>query len=138
MPKVPLLAAALLAVPGFLLGLTAPASATFNVCNKTSLAVRVAMGRFDGVDWTSEGWWIIQPRQCAGLVSGALNARYYYLYATDGAAGSWEGKTHFCIAPQQRFKAAGRGNCSGRGYDRRGFFTIDTGRAADWTQNLSN
>ncbi len=138
MPKIPLLAAAFLAAPGLMLGLTVPASAAFNVCNKTSLAVRVAIGRFDGVDWASEGWWTIQPRQCAGLIGGALDARYYYLYASDGAAGTWEGKTRFCVAPQARFKAAGRSNCGARGYDRRGFFAVDTGRAPDWTQNLSN
>jgi uncharacterized membrane protein len=134
MPRAPLLAAALLLASG----LSAPAWAAFNVCNKTSLAVRVAIGRFDGVDWTSEGWWTIQPRQCAGLLTGPLDARYYYLYASDGAAGIWDGKFHFCVAPAARFKAAGRGNCRGRGFDRRGFFPVDTGHAPDWTQNLSN
>ncbi len=121
-----------------LAGYAAPAQAGFNVCNKSNLPARVALGHFDGTHWSSEGWWTIQPNACAGILSGPLNARYYYLYATDGAAGAWEGKTHFCIAPEARFRAAGRANCAARGFDRRGFFEVDTGNKPDWTQTLSN
>ena len=46
------------------LALAGPALAAFNVCNKSSLAVRAAIGRFDGTSWTSEGWWTIQPKAC--------------------------------------------------------------------------
>jgi uncharacterized membrane protein len=127
----------ILAVTTLLLG-ASPALASFNVCNKSNLAARVALGRFDGTGWSSEGWWTIRPKACAGLLTGPLQGRYYYLYATDGAAGTWEGKTHFCVAPNARFKAAGRGNCAGRGFDRRGFFEVDTGKKPDWTQSLSN
>jgi uncharacterized membrane protein len=67
-----------------------------------------------------------------------LQARYYYLYAADGAAGTWEGKTHFCIAPASKFLIPGRNDCTKRGFDRRGFFEVDTGNAPDWTQTLSN
>ena len=72
-----------------LAGLAAPAEAAFNVCNKTDLATRVALGRFDGSHWTSEGWWTVKPRTCAGLITGPLDSRYYYLYATDSAAVKW-------------------------------------------------
>jgi uncharacterized membrane protein len=98
----------------------------------------VAIGRFDGTNWTSIGWWTVTPKACTELLTGPLEARYYYLYATDGAAGTWEGSTHFCIAPYIKFTVAGRANCSRRGFDRRGFFEVDTGGAADWTQILSN
>ena len=121
-----------------LAGLAAPAQAGFNVCNKSNLTARVAIGHFDGTNWSSEGWWTVAPKKCAGLLTGALDARFYYLYATDGAAGTWEGKTHFCVAPETRFRALGRANCAGRGFDRRGFFEVDTGKKPDWTQTLSN
>lgn len=111
--------------------------AAFNLCNKTKAAVRAAMGRFDGTQWTSEGWWTVQPGKCAGLINGPLQARFYYFYATDGA-GIWEGKTSFCVAARGSFKAEGRANCARRGFDRRGFSEVDTGRNADWTQTLSN
>jgi len=115
-----------------------PALAAFNVCNKSDLATRVALGRFDGTHWTSQGWWTVTPKTCARLLTGPLQARYYYLYATDGAGGSWEGKTHFCTAPGTKFLAPGRNDCGGRGYDRRGFFEVDTGKSPEWTQTLSN
>jgi uncharacterized membrane protein len=122
----------------FLLLGAGPAQAALNVCNKTALPTRIAMGRFDGTNWTSQGWWTIAPGSCSALLTGPLQARYYYLYASDGAGGTWEGKTHFCVAPQVKFLAPGRADCGKRGWDRRGFFEIDTGNQPDWTQSLSN
>ena len=58
--------------------------------------------------------------------------------ATDDAAGTWEGRTHFCVVPDSKFTIPGRANCGGRGFGQRGFFEVDTGGAADWTQTLSN
>lgn len=116
----------------------APARAAFKVCNQTNLPTRVAIGRFDGTKWTSQGWWTIKPRACAGIINGRLQGRYYYLYATDGGGGTWEGNVHFCVAPNPRFEAKGRENCAKRGFDRRGFFEVDTGKKLDWTQTLSN
>jgi uncharacterized membrane protein len=122
--------AALLAAP--------PAWAAFNVCNKSDIPTKVALGRFDGTHWTSQGWWTIAPKTCTRLLNGPLQARYYYLYATDGAGGSWEGKTRFCVAPGTKFLAPGRNDCTVRGLDQRGFFEVDTGKSPEWTQTLSN
>lgn len=119
------------------LALAGPAQAGLKVCNKSALPARVAIGRFDGTRWSSEGWWTVKPNQCNPILLGNLDSRFYYLYASDGAAGSWEGKTRFCVAPETKFKA-GRGDCAAHGYDARGFFQIDTGKRADWVQNLSN
>jgi uncharacterized membrane protein len=121
-----------------LCALAEPAFAAFTVCNKTSLPVRTAIGHFDGTNWTSEGWWAVQPNACVPILTGPLQGRFYYLYASDGAAGTWEGKTHFCVAPEKRFRSVGRDGCAKRGFDRRGFFEIDTGKKPDWTQTLSN
>jgi uncharacterized membrane protein len=115
-----------------------PAHAAFNICNKSALAARVALGRFDGTQWTSQGWWTVAPQTCARLLNGPLQARYYYLYASDGAGGTWEGKTHFCTAPDTKFLVAGRKDCASRGFDRRGFFEVDTGKSPEFTQSLSN
>ena len=115
-----------------------PALAAFKLCNKSSLAARVALGRFDGRQWTSQGWWTVAAGTCVQLLTGPLQARYYYLYASDGAGGTWEGKTHFCTAPDAKFLAPGRNNCAGRGFDRRGFFEVDTKASPEWTQTLSN
>ena len=130
-----------LAIALSLLGLACSAGsalAGFNICNKTGQDVRSALGRFDGTSWTSEGWWTVKAGSCAALLTGPLQGRFYYLYATDGASGIWDGKTRFCVAPEKRFKAVGRADCAKHGFDRRGFFEVDTGKRPDWTQSLSN
>jgi uncharacterized membrane protein len=129
---------ALLSSFAILLLTASPSLAAFKVCNKTALPVRAAIGRFDGTRWSSQGWWTVKARDCTDILTGPLQARYYYLYASDGGAGTWDGKFHFCAAPAKSFKAEGRGDCAKRGFDSRGFFQIDTGRNPDWTQNLSN
>src|SRR6478736_592359 len=97
-------------------GVASPAHAAFNVCNKTGQAVRTAIGRFDGTNWSSEGWWTVAPKSCTAILTGPLQGRFYYLYATDGAAGIWEGKTYFCVAPDKRYRAVGRSACAKRGF----------------------
>lgn len=115
-----------------------PAQAGFHVCNKTPRQTKVAIGLFDGRFWTSQGWWVIAPRTCQELVAGPLQARYYYLYATDEGAGSWDGHTAFCTTTADNFAIRGRADCEAHGFDRKGFFEIDTGQARDYTQTLSD
>lgn len=115
-----------------------PALAGFKVCNKTPHDAKVALGRFDGHAWTSQGWWTVAPKSCALLLTNPLDARYYYLYATDGAAASWDGRRGFCVASSDRFQIEGRADCEAHGYDRKGFFEVDTGQARDYTQTLSD
>jgi len=114
----------------------APTQAGFTVCNKAQHPAKVALGRFDGRDWMSEGWWTLKPGQCADVIKGPLVARYYYLYGTDDAAGVWDGATSFCTAPAGRFSISGRGNCAARGYDRKRFFRVDTNDNLNQTQTL--
>ena len=113
-----------------------PAMAGLKVCNKAQHPAKVALGRFDGRDWSSEGWWTIAPGACAPLIGKPLDARYYYLYAVDNASGVWDGGTSFCVGAAEKFTVAGRANCAGRGYDRRRFFRIDTQDNLDKVQNL--
>ena len=117
-----------------------PAQAALTICNKSTLPTRVAL-RDDLTAPTGPakaGGRSRSKHSVPAFLTGPLDARYYYLYATDGGAGIWEGKTHFCVAPQEKFLAPGRGDCAKRGFDRRGFFEMDTGGSADWTQTLSH
>ena len=113
-----------------------PARAGLTVCNKAAQPARVALGRFNGRDWMSEGWWTIAPAKCAVLIKTRLDARYYYLYGTDTASGVWDGGTNFCVAPGNDFSIVGRGDCASRGYDRKRFFQIDTQDNLDKVQVL--
>ncbi len=116
-----------------------PAEAGLNVCNKGAKPVKAAVGRFNGTRWISEGWFRIDGKKCAELIAGKLLARYYYLYASDGAVGTWDGGKSFCVGTGDGpFSIVGRGGCTERGYDRRGFFEIDTANQLTFTQNLSD
>lgn len=119
------------------LALACPAQAAFNLCNRTAHPAKVALGRFNGTDWMSEGWWTVQPRQCATLMGEKLKARFYYIYADTGAD-SWDGTRGFCVAQSDKFSIVGRADCAGRGYDRKLFFMVDTGEKLDYTQFLSD
>ena len=78
--------------------LAGSADARLAVCNKAARAASVALGRFNGTEWMSEGWWTIAPGTCADLIVSPLDARFYYLYASDGSSGMWAGSTAFCTA----------------------------------------
>jgi uncharacterized membrane protein len=80
----------------------------------------------------------VSAKECAELVPGPLHARYYYIFATDGAYGTWDGGTNFCVGPAAKFVITGRGACAAHGLDRRGFFEVDTGNQLNWTQVLSD
>jgi uncharacterized membrane protein len=114
-----------------------PARAELTVCNYTPQSAKVALGYFGGTAWSSRGWWFIPPRACREVLPGPLKARYYYLYATDDLAGTWDGHSGFCVAAANKFEIRGRANCASHGYDRKGFFRIDTGQASNYTQRLS-
>jgi uncharacterized membrane protein len=115
-----------------------PAEAALTVCNKSARPVKVAVGRYSGADWMSQGWWTIAPKACAAVVSASLESRFYYLFASDGGSGSWDGTHGFCVSSHETFRIRGRGNCLAHGLERKGFFEVDTGSAPDFTQTLSD
>jgi uncharacterized membrane protein len=121
-----------------LFALACPAEAALKLCNRTAHPAKAALGRFDGANWGSEGWWSIAPGKCATLVPAALDARYYYLYASDGGAGTWDGSFGFCVGATDKFTVTGRKDCAARGYARRGFYQVDTGHDTDVTKSLSD
>jgi uncharacterized membrane protein len=116
----------------------APAHADFRMCNNTANRVSVALAYTDGQNWTSEGWWNLKPADCDILLRGTLAAQFYYVYAMDERGGEWKGKAFMCTNDRE-FKIDGRQDCYVRGFDRTGFFEVDTGKdARDWTVQLTD
>ncbi len=114
-----------------------PALADLKLCNNTSSRVGVAIGYKDKDGWASEGWWTVEPNKCLPLLKGTLIARYYYVYAVDyDKGGSWGGKAVMCTR-DKIFTIRGLDNCVERGYQKSGFFEVDTGEETDWTISLS-
>ena len=131
-------AIAALAFVGAILFLPGLARADFRLCNNTSSRVSVALSYTDGQAWVSEGWWNIKAGACETLLRGPLAAQYYYVYAMDERGGEWKGKAFMCTRDRE-FRIDGRDDCFARGYDRTGFFEVDTGKdARAWTVQLTD
>jgi uncharacterized membrane protein len=114
-----------------------PAAANFRLCNNSSSRVGVAIGYKDAQGWTTEGWWNLPSRTCETLLKGNLAARYYYVYAVDyDRGGEWMGPAYMCTRDKE-FTIRGIDNCLARGYDRTGFFEVDTGQQSTWTVQLT-
>src|SRR6516165_5015191 len=126
------------ALAASLAGVATPAAADLRMCNNTANRVSVALAYTDGQQWVSEGWWNLKSLDCVTLLRGTLAAQYYYVYAMDERGGEWKGKAFMCTSDRE-FKIDGRQNCYVRGFDRTGFFEVDTGKdARDWTVQLTD
>jgi uncharacterized membrane protein len=120
-----------------LAALTGPAAADFRLCNNTGSRVGIAVGYKDADGWTTEGWWNLPSRTCETVLKGNLVARYYYVYATDyDHGGEWMGQAYMCTRDKE-FTIRGIADCLARGYDRTGFFEVDTGEQRAWTVQLT-
>src|SRR5258706_3027200 len=117
--------------------LASPAAADFRLCNNTGSRVGIAVGYKDPDGWITEGWWNLSARTCETLLRGALVARFYYIYAIDyDRGGEWSGQAFMCTR-EKEFTIRGTDDCLARGYDRTGFFEVDTGDQPSWTVQLT-
>ena len=117
---------------------SANAMADFRLCNTASTRVSVSVSYTDGRAWVTEGWWNLKAGACEVLLRGPLAAQFYYVYAMDERGGEWKGKSFMCTRDRE-FRIEGRENCLVRGFERTGFFEVDTGRdAKNWTVQLTD
>jgi uncharacterized membrane protein len=116
----------------------APARADLRLCNTTESRIGISLGYRDGAGWVTEGWWNLPARGCETLIRGDLSARYYYIYAVDyDRGGDWSGRSLMCTRDRE-FTIRGVEDCLARGFDRSGFFEIDTGEQKSWTVQLTD
>jgi uncharacterized membrane protein len=115
----------------------ASALADFRICNNTGSRVGVALGLRDPEGWATEGWWNLPARSCETLLRGPLVSRFYYIHAVDyDHGGEWSGRAFMCTRDKE-FTIRGIENCLARGYERTGFFEVDTGAQKSWTLQLT-
>lgn len=112
--------------------------ADLRLCNITESRVGVSVGYRDAGGWVTEGWWNLAARGCETLLIGELAARFYYVYAVDyDRGGDWSGRSLMCTRDRE-FTIRGVEDCLARGFDRSGFFEIDTGEQKSWTIQLTD
>ena len=105
------------------------AKAELQVCNDSDDIQFVSVGYKGDSDWTSEGWWSIDPGKCVTPVGGDLKKRYYYLRAEVNGGDFKGGDYFFCTTPEE-YTIVGDTDCVDRGYDSEDFIEIDTGETA--------
>jgi uncharacterized membrane protein len=114
----------------------APARADLRVCNQSANQVSIALGYRADKGWQSEGWWVAPAGDCAVLYQGDLHSRFFYLYVADDiGGGAWDGDRFMCTRDES-FTIFGVEDCLARGYERTGFFEVDTQNRTDWTLQL--
>ncbi|MEP2121155.1 DUF1036 domain-containing protein [Bauldia litoralis] len=107
------------------------------LCNKTPSRVGIAIGYKEDRRWTTEGWWNVDASSCETLMAGPLVSRFYYVYAIDyDQGGTWGGKAAMCTRDKM-FTIHGIEDCVARGFERTGFFEVDTGEQRSWTVQLT-
>ena len=117
---------------------SAPALADLRVCNQSSNQVSIALGYRADKGWQSEGWWVAPPQKCAIVYQGDLHSRFFYLYVADDiGGGAWGGSVYMCTRDES-FTIFGVEDCLARGYERTGFFEVDTQNRTDWTLQLTD
>lgn len=118
-----------------------PALADLRVCNQSQNPVAIAIGFRSEKGWQSEGWWIAEPENCAVVYNGPLNelpSQYFYIHAVDDIGGNkWDGRVFMCTRDKS-FTIFGEKDCLARGYERSGFFEVDTEKNTDWTVQLTD
>lgn len=123
----------------------AEATAQLRYCNRAPYPIDTAVGRAadGGQHWVAEGWWTLQPGECAWVVGGSrLRYRYYYAYAEadgelarwarGGNSARWGGNDYFCV-DSQAFNLRSDSPCWRAGRRSVGFSRLDTKDADEYT-----
>ena len=113
------------------------ANAALVICNDTDRTQAVSIGYKGAADWTSEGWWNIEPGDCATPLGDDLTQRYYYFRA-EADAGPFIGGNYFFCTTTTAYEIVGDTECEARGYDKEDFQEIDTGETgSEYTYRLT-
>ena len=115
-----------------------PAAADFRLCNNTSSRVGIALGYKDAEGWTTEGWWNVSSRSLRDACCAARWSRGSIIStrSTTTAAANGQAQAFMCSRDKE-FTIQGTEDCLARGFDRTGFFEVDTGEQRAWTVQLT-
>ncbi len=119
-----------------LLPMAVPVSADLRFCNPTQDRLGVAVGFKDKQGFVTQGWWNLPAKSCDRLPGTPIDHRYYLNVINYDRGGEWAGDTYLCTR-EKEFTLRGIEDCAARGYERTGFFAVDTGRAKSPAINVN-
>lgn len=119
------------------LGLSAPSSAQWTICNESTFIAEVAIAFPEGERRVTEGWTHVRPGECQVARRQALAPGLYHLYARSslahrGGLREWSGTTPLCI-DEADFTIAGDAVCEELGFETRFFLEEPIDGAAQRT-----
>jgi len=111
------------------------ARAEYSFCNKTSYALKAAIGYGDDADTVTRGWWRLRPGQCQVILADRVEPGGYFIYgeAIEGHRGdqrSWSGDVPLCTADERFFTEKDHDACDDAA-DRRYFQSVEVTSDAD-------
>jgi len=114
------------------------ARANLTICNDSFDVINFAIGLEDAQGFATEGWWTVGPNRCATVRRGALESRFFYVFASDVFGQPLlEGVVEMCVR-EGRFNINGIDACWQRGHIAARFAEIDTGAATQYVLVLGN
>jgi uncharacterized membrane protein len=117
----------------------APADRGFEICNRTTLTVVAAKALNTAEDnkpddFTTVGWYTLEPGKCQVLWPGKLQYQFYLIYAeARNSNRKWAGKTPLCVDETRDFSLPGQSKACPVDRPRRLFLTVDTGNSPSYT-----
>jgi len=124
-------------------GLALPAHGQLRLCNRMEETLNIAVGFPVSGEWVSCGWYQAVSGECITAISSLTN-RYYYVHfpnttdaRRDNVSRGWDADTYFCVT-RKAFSILDHGDCASRGYERRGFSKVDTGRYRTYRLDLTS
>ena len=106
------------------------------LCNNTSNRVGIAVGYSRNRAGRRKESWNVAA-QSPKPFCAAPSSRLFLVYAVDyDRGGEWSGQA-FMFHREKEFTIRGTEDCRARGYDRTGFFEVDTGDQPSWTVQLT-
>ena len=129
----------LMVLAATLIGMLAAADAAFaeySLCNRTSYAVRAAIGYPQEEATETRGWWSLRPGQCRIVLTEKIGAGDYFVFAEAivGHRGNqrvWAGSAEQCVAEDGFFTLSNNEACEGEGRRMRNFSVVNVTEASD-------
>lgn len=113
--------------------------AGYQFCNRTPYDVWAAIGVDGDGGPVSKGWWQLAPDRCVKAIKDKLTFEKIYSYAEAFPPGQeriiWGGDYEMCTS-EAVFAIEGTENCGARGYDSRGFKTVDINGQQGWNEEF--